>query len=309
VDPQRLRARLDALLGETDAALAAASRELGVDPHPDSLRDFLHREHLFSGEARMQVYREECAYLRDFLRRRGLVSIPAEPLKIVERPVCLQPRRCGSGYLQDLRGSRGGVFYVAGDVDEPAEQGEPRILIRSRCLRRGWGGAHLLAFSRGDVSARLPRRLSAGRGLHTGWEIVLSQQLLNEGYLGRRDCLVSLLRRKQHIELAQLDLELHCIGLDSRKAMERLQKCLLNPQVADRRLIQLARRPTDAVAGVMGWLGIKVTQQALRKQASHWVPGDFNDKLLGQGAVPVPLIIRHGFGEAAWEQVEGQLLA
>jgi hypothetical protein len=309
VDPGWLRPRLVAWLGEASEALDKACRELGLDAQPEGWREFLRRQHLFSGEARIQVYREECAYLRDFLRRRELVSVPPEPLKIVERPVCLRPSRCESGYWPDLQGSRGGVFFVAGDLEEPAGHGESRILIRNRCLRRGWGGAHLLTFAGGDHSARLPRRLSAAGGLRTGWEMVLSQQLLQEGFHGRRDGLVSLLRRRQHIELALLDLELHCFAMDGQTAMERLQACLLNPQFADLRLIELARRPTDAVAGVLGWQEIEGTQQALRKEGPEWGPGEFNDKLLEQGAVPVPLIIRHGFGASVWRAVEHRLVA
>ena len=66
---------------------------------------------------------------------------------------------------------------------------------------------------------------------------------------------------------------------------------------------------SGAVAGVLGGCSIELAQQSLSQRDPLFVRGEFNDRLLGQGVVPVPLVFRHGFGDDLWANISGRLAA
>ncbi|HYN78947.1 MAG TPA: hypothetical protein VES73_14290, partial [Lamprocystis sp. (in: g-proteobacteria)] len=75
-------------------------------------------------------------------------------------------------------------------------------------------------------------------------------------------------------------------------------------------LAQLARRPGDSLAGVLGWLLLEAARR--QQEAWHGVrfnEQDFHDRLVAQGPIPLPLALRYGLGEALWAATVGAVFA
>jgi uncharacterized protein (DUF885 family) len=295
---------LQAVYQDTFRQLAAHAQLMGIAGQPGFVMAFLQRQESFTGEKRIQVYREEATRLKKFIREQGFLTLPEQPFRIIERPVCPRPEQCDSGYLQEPD-RQGGIFFISGHSGDDVG-GEPRSVIRSHCIRQGWTGAHLLTFGTGGSARDLPRRLAPAASFAMAWDLYFRQFLLGSGFCAQQDRLVQLLHQLQAIKLALLDLHLNLGKISSAQALEQLSELELGPLEANRRLIALARAPTDYLAGVVGWLLIHQARVWLQRQEGFSI-GDFNDQLLSQGPVPPALLLPHLFGDELWGKVKDEL--
>jgi hypothetical protein len=305
---QGLATYLEAVYQDTFRQLAAHAQLMGIAGQPGFVIAFLDQQKSFTGEKRIQVYREEATRLKDFVRERGFLSLPEQPFRIIERPVCPRPEQCDSGYLQEPD-RLGGIFFISGQTGNDEDSGgEPRSVIRSHCIRQGWTGAHLLTFGGGESARDLPRRLAPAASFAIAWDLYFRQFLLGSGYCSQEDRLVQLLHQLRAIKLALLDLHLNTGKLSSNEALEELSE--LEPGVleANRRLIDLARSPTDFLAGVVGWLLLHQAKVLQQGQAGFSV-SDFNDQILAHSPAPPALLTPHLFGDELWRKVKDALQA
>jgi uncharacterized protein (DUF885 family) len=294
LSPDSLRTYIQALFRDTKRRL---------DRHRQEHAGELARAECFSGDRRLKVYREEINQLREYIRRRGVVSLPGEPLRIVERPACPQPGECGSGYLRDTE-RHGGVFFISGKGG--GEGGETRAQIRSHCIRQGWSGAHLLAFGGGEQARALPRRLAPAGAFAEAWDLYVRQLLSGIGYFGPGDREVELAHQLHAINLALVDLDLNTGG-DVAWALRRLNETEDDEHHAHRQMVELARRPGDALAGVVGWMLLHQARELQQAVNPEFSVGEFHDSLLRQGPVPPSLLIPHLFGDELWMSVQKEL--
>ncbi len=65
-------------------------------------------------------------------------------------------------------------------------------------------------------------------------------------------------------------------------------------------MAQLARHPGDALAGVLGW---RLLEQVRDRQGAGAGPGApaWRALLASYGAIPLPLVLRYGLGQAPWQ--------
>lgn len=244
-------------------------------------------------------YQALCDGLRQEIRASGLVSLPREPLRVDIRPRCPGLERLGTSYL--ARDARAGTLYLTpGGPGDAAADGES---LRNACLASGWGGAHLFAFADRPRAGRMPRRLANAQSLTLGWHLYLDRalSLRPEADPGRR--LACLERQREHLLLAQLDLDLHRGLVEEDGALARLAALGRAGPTADARLADIARAPGDALAGALGWLLLEAAREewALGEGGAR-SPRDFHDGLLSQGAVPLPLVLGSVFGEDLWRR-------
>lgn len=130
---------------------------------------------------------------------------------------------------------------------------------------------------------RLPRRLANAASLTVGWR-------LYQGLVARREWLLR----------ARLDLDLHRGRCDGDQALDTLRRHGIMGPPADALLAQIARHPGDALAGVLGWRLLERAHGLLRAGGGP-TEAEFHDRLFSLGAIPLPLVLRYGFGQALWQ--------
>lgn len=300
-EAEDVRSFLSAELEAAAGTVADAARALGVLASADGVSEVLQRDPPLDGDARLQFYRDECARLHTQLVRTGLAPLPEAPLRVLDRPLCPHPAGCSVGYAADYAAGAG-VFVIGAGTS-----GEGRTLIRQRCLDQGWAGAHLLGFAGGALGKRLPRRLSASESLARGWGLYLRGQLLAQGPVTEVDRFLDLWHRWRQLRLAELDLMLHVDGMEEPRLAEQLASVERDPRRRQALLVDLARHPTDRVAGAVGW-------RILERVRGLWLASSGNDlaelhrRLFAEGALPLPLIVEHTFGPNLWSRVRDGLL-
>jgi len=283
LEPRRAQADLEAALGRCQDQLAAHCASLGVAP--DRIFERLGADAIDSSR-RLDRYRAESERLAALVASHQLLSLPAAELRIREPPPCPRPLGLGADdYVADPHAGRG-TFFLA-----PLASGgaglEPLACVRARCLDRTWTGDHLLAFAAGNRGWRLPRRLSDAASLTGAWRLYVRERLEELGCLEPNDRLLALTHRCAAIQRGLLDLELHLGELTETEAKARLAS-IRGGGTAD--LIRLARRPGNALAGVLGWRALNAARErALR--AEGFSEAAFHDRLFSAGRVPLSLIL------------------
>jgi hypothetical protein len=263
-----------------------------------------------SGQAPMPGDGPDCQVLCESLRREiqasELVTLPPEPLRLGVRPPCPGLDRLGHYYL--AQGPVGGTLYLPPrGSDEAALDPES---LRELCLAAGWGGDHLFAFGNRHRAWLMPRRLANGSSLTTGWHLYLDRRLSAAPGSAPQRRLHALKRQRHQLLLARLDLDLHRGTIDAPQALARLAEEGLEGPVAEARLVQMARNPGDSLAGALGWLLLEAARECQEAdQANVFSPRSFHDRLVSQGAVPLPLVLRSAFGEPLWQAAQARVLA
>ncbi len=290
-DPGALREPLARSLRQTELALAGLDTGQDRDPS-DLIGQVAGLASPRDGTA--QRHRRVCDDLRREIEEQGVVGLPSAALEISERLACPRPRRLGADYLARDTGS--GTLYL------PAAhpRAEPPAKIRARCLAKGWGGSHLLAFAGGDRARRMARRVCNGVSLVSGWNLYLCRRLADSSDGSRRH--QSLMRRRDSILRAQLDLDLHAGAVNSGQAMAHLRGLGYDESAATVELAHTAARPGDALAGVLGWLMLEQIRDQQREiQGADFSERELHDRLVAHGSVPLPLVLKHGLGYPMWE--------
>lgn len=241
--------------------------------------------------------RPPCEGLRRELEASGLVTLPGARLRFARRPGCPGMGRLAVPYLSHDDGT--GTLYLS-PVGAGLPPGGPES-IRELCLTGGWGGAHLLAFANRPRANRTPRRLANASSLRTGWHLYLDRQLARQASSDPERVCASLARRHACLRLAKLELEVHLGRIDADEALTRLAALGFGGHEGEARLAQVARAPGDALAEAMGWLLLEAARSELQASPGDGLsPRDFHDRLLAQGAVPLPLALGTAFGEPLW---------
>ena len=294
-DPQALGASIDRALRETELALESLS-----DPE-DSTRPPVALDS--GGQASpsraelLLLHRRACEAAVAEIESSGLVSLPGAPLRIAAVPACPWP---GTREAVYLAGDGAGTLFVPASL--PSGERETLAQIRERCLAGGWGGRHLLAWSASGPARRLVRRVANGSSLSHAWVLYLSARLSALSGDGER-LRVSLSLQRERLRLGRLDLDLHGGRLDGEEALAQAGDLGLDPESAELAVARIALAPGDALAGALGLLLLREA----RSSAAGFDERAFNDRLLSQGAIPLPLAIGRGFGEAllqgAWASV------
>lgn len=301
-----LRRYLEALYQDTFRLFEQHAAAMGITGEPGFALAHLARQASYVGEERLQVYRDEAKQLSWFIRRTGILSLPGQPFRITQRPLCPLPNACDSGYVQDSD-RRSGVFFISGQGSEEARLGEPRSVIRSHCIRQGWLGAHLLNFG-GESHARdLPRRLAPTGVFATAWDLYIRQVLAGMDYFDDEDRLVHLVHQLHALKLALVDMDLNLGRIDAREAAAALARYEPDVGIAAGLLARLARHPTDALAGAVGWLLLFQAHALQQETDAAFNLEDFHNRVLNHGQVPPALMIPYSFGDELWARVQAEL--
>ena len=143
---------------------------------------------------------------------------------------------------------------------------------------------------------RLPRRLANAASLTVGWRLYQGHHTAH-GEAGQ--CPQGLVDRRERLLRARLDLDLHRGRCDGDQALDTLRHHGIAGPPADALLAQIALHPGDALAGVLGWRLLERAHGLLRAEGGP-TAAEFHDRLFSLGAIPLPLVLRYGFGQALW---------
>jgi hypothetical protein len=302
IDADSLHAYGEELFARTRAELAKVCRELGAED-AGALAKRIQADHPPAAEL-LGVYRREMQAAHDFLASHALVSLPAATrLEVVETPVFLRHQIPFAAYSEPSPNdpTQQGYYYVTPPRDAAELAEHDYAGLRHTCVHEAWPGHHLqfVTANLNPPARSLPRFFNASATLYEGWALYCEQLMHEQGFLDRPENRFILLKDRLWRALRiVIDVGIHTRGLGIDAAADRMVAHLGFPRSqALAELTWYSQAPTVPMGYAVGWALIN----ALRgQQPPGFALKEFHDRLLSQGSIALPLVIRRAFGGDAW---------
>ena len=255
----------------------------------------------------LQTYKKEMESARDFVIRKGLVTIPAdERLDVIPTPSFSRPILPYAAYMNpaQFEEQQTGHFYVT-LIDESLSQEEQEEILRGHpsfgipviALHEGYPGHHLQLVIANKLENRL-RRLLETTVFVEGWALYCEEMMYDAGFY--RDPRSRLLQLKDQLWRACrviIDVGLHTKTMSYEQAIDLLvNDAKLQRLHAQKEVTRYTYTPTQPMSYLIGKKQILEFRNDYQKKVGNdFNLRDFHDKLLSFGSIPVCLI-RDAFG-------------
>jgi uncharacterized protein (DUF885 family) len=295
--PDRLRAWVTRVAADTVVRLGELARRLIGKDDLSGLESYLEGINPHAGPTRLEAARALCQSVRELGHRLGWAILPERGLRVAEKTSCLVPGLGEQTYLIDADGA--GCLLLP---PLPGGEVESEPALFDRCLDAGWLGSHLLESNGLPGRSGLARRLNRSAGLGQGWGIYLRDLLVREAELASPEREAALLLHNLgQFRRALLDVDVHDAELSYEDALVRVGEI---PGVGSERahfeLVGICRQPGEALAGAVGGLLIEAARHRLEPELGR---RQFHSRLLRQGPVALPLVLRMEFGASLWQEL------
>ena len=250
----------------------------------------------------LQTYRKEMESAREFVKRKGLVTIPAgEHLDVIPTPPFTRPIIPYAAYMNpaQFEEQQTGHFYVT-LIDEtisPEEKeeilkGHPSFGIPVIALHEGYPGHHLQLVVANRLKNRL-RRLLETTVFVEGWALYCEEMMFEAGFY--KDPRSRLLQLKDQLWRACrviIDVGLHTKTMSYEQAVDLLvDDAKLQRVHAQKEVTRYTYTPTQPMSYLIGKKQILELRNDYRKKTgARFDLREFHDKLLNFGSIPVCLI-------------------
>jgi uncharacterized protein (DUF885 family) len=312
VSSMDLRALGERLFQHTQEEMLVACREMGA-PDMATLLRRINADHP-SADQLLQHYRDAMHAAHAFVRDRDLVSLPLPTrVDVVETPEFLRHQIPFAAYSEPSPqdAEQQGHYYVTPPVDAEQLAEHNHAGIAHTCVHEAWPGHHLqfVVANRTPVARSLPRLLNPSSTLYEGWALYCEQLMHEQGFLARPEARFLLLKDRLWRALRILiDVDLHTRGLTLEAAADLMVRHLgFNRDLALADLTWYTRAPTVPMSYATGWSIINVLRTRLRRDTPDFDLKQFHDRLLSQGSIGLPRVVRRVFGDAAWDAVAQEL--
>ena len=301
------------LFETTLAELKAETQRLRGDADVSALTRQIQARHPAAGDL-LTAYREAMGAAKDFVAQHELVTMPhTEKLKVMETPVFLRHVIPFAAYMEPSPGDKQqkGWYYVT-PAHTDAALGEHNLAsLRHTCVHEAWPGHHcqFVTANSNVVASSLPRLSNPSATLYEGWALYCEQLMQEQGFLDVPESRFILLKDRLWRALRiVLDVELHTRGLDMKTAAQRMQDALgFTHEQAMADLTWYTRAPTVPMGYATGWALITATREQLQTRDEAFALREFHDRLLAEGSIALPYVLKQQFGDALWDEVQREV--
>ena len=249
----------------------------------------------------VSAFRDTVDRARHFLEARDLVTLPPQPLEVVETPAFLRPLMPFAAYSPPAAFGdyRTGTFYVTspGPGHTTAGAGCSTHEIASTVAHEAWPGHHLqLSVARNSPSD--VRRVSWTPVTVEGWALYCEELMAEQGFFASvEERLFQRLHLLWRAVRIALDVGLHTRGMTPEQAADILvDRVAMDRGKAHAEVSRYCAWPTYQLCYAVGRREFLHLRDAWRSAAGPDAPlREFHDAVLAYGGLPVSLI-RWGMG-------------
>jgi len=288
------------LVEETRKEMEKVAEGIDPDKHFEEIINDTKKAHP-SEEDLLDYYRRESEKVKEFVRQKNLVDIPAGDLVIEETPEPFRPIIPYAAYLDPapLEEEQTGRFFLT-PVDpgketavKEAQLGEHSYYsIPLIVLHEGYPGHHLQLCYANRASSLL-KKIANSNLFIEGWAFYCEQLMEQQGYL--KDPRNRLHRLKDQLWRAcriVVDVSLHARKMTFDQAVDYMEKvALLERNSAITEVRRYTATPTQPMSYLIGKLEIlKIVEEYRRKKGKDFNLKQFHHDLLSYGSLPPELI-------------------
>ena len=297
------------LFETTLAELKEETRRLRGDEDVAALTRQIEVQHPSEGEL-LAAYQQCMEQARAFVMQHQLLSLPQpENLKVIETPAFLRHHIPFAAYMQPTPQDpqQQGWYYVTPPANEEALGHHNFASLPHTCVHEAWPGHHcqFVTANLNRVASNLPRLSNPSATLYEGWALYCEQLMFEQGFLQAPESRFVLLKDRLWRSLRiLLDVELHTRGLEVAEAAERMQTVLgFTREQALADLTWYTRAPTVPMGYATGWALITAARERLQQSDADFDLAGFHDRLLAEGSIGLPFVMKTQFGDVFWEML------
>ena len=301
------------LFETTLAELKAETKRLRGDDDIAALTRQIQEKHPAAADL-LNAYQQAMEAAKEFVAQHQLVTIPtAEKLKVVETPAFLHHVIPFAAYMEPApKDSQQRGWYYVTPAENDAALGEHNYAsLRHTCVHEAWPGHHcqFVTANLSSVASSLPRLSNPSATLFEGWALYCEQLMQEQGFLDAPESRFILLKdRLWRAMRIMLDVELHTRGLEVESAAQRMQEVLgFTHEQAMADLTWYTRAPTVPMGYATGWALIVATRTQLQKVDEEFDLRQFHDRLLAEGSIGLPFVLKQQFGDELWDSVSREV--
>jgi uncharacterized protein (DUF885 family) len=291
------------ILEETRREMEALAQKISRGKSAREIIEDAKNRHPRPGEL-LSVYRREMARAREFVEKKGIVTIPeGEKLVVKPTPSALRPTIPYAAYMMPgpLEEKQEGIFlvtpvdrFVPPRLREEKLRGHYFAKIGVTVVHETYPGHHLQLVFANRYAKSLPRKLgSALSSLFVeGWAFYCEELMESLGYLA--DPVQKLARLQDQLWRAAriiLDVSLHTKGMEVGEGVEFLvREAGLERPNALAEVRRYTQSPTQPLSYLVGKLEIlKVIEEYKEKHPGASLR-EIHDAVLSQGSLPPKLL-------------------
>jgi hypothetical protein len=297
------------LFNMTLAELKAETKRIRGDEDVQALSWQIQAEHPAATKL-LATYQERMEAARAFVRQHRLLSVPqVENLEVIATPGFLRHLIPFAAYLQPtpMDPEQQGWYYVTPASGEAALGKHNFAGLPHTCVHEAWPGHHcqFVTANLNAVASTLPRLSNPSATLFEGWAVYCEQLMQEQGFLNAPEARFVLLKDRLWRALRiLLDVELHTRGLEVTEAAQRMQAILgFSREQAMAEVTWYTRAPTVPMGYATGWALINAARERLQQHKLDFELANFHDRLLAEGSIGLPFVLKTQFGDAFWEEV------
>lgn len=261
----------------------------------------------------LEEYRREVERAREFVRLRGLATLPdGERLHVVETPAFQRTVTPFAAYVAPapFESAREGFLWVTPPPAEAPPEVRSRMLedhlrpsIPATVVHETYPGHHLQLSAACRIPSRV-RRFFGTSVLVEGWAFYCEQMMAEQSYYP--DARSRVLQIKDQLWRAcrvVIDVGLHTRGLTVDRAVDMLHDVArLETPGARAEVLRYTRTPTQPMSYAVGKQAIlDLREDARRRLGAAFDLGAFHDDFLSFGSIPIALIRGQMLGRPARE--------
>jgi uncharacterized protein (DUF885 family) len=249
-----------------------------------------------------ETYKETMMAARDFVRKKGLVTIPdGEELEVIPTPPFDRPTIPYAAYMSPAPFEREqkGFFYVT-PIDESVSKDDQRAQLKGHpsynipviALHEAYPGHHLQLVLANRSKSKV-RRILATTVFIEGWALYCEEMMREAGfYSDPRTVLFKLKNELWRACRVIIDVGLHTGQMDYDQAVNLLVDAAKLQKVhAEKEVTRYTYTPTQPLSYLIGKNQIlELRRDYQKKLGADFKLREFHDRLLSFGSIPVVLI-------------------
>lgn len=248
----------------------------------------------------LSVYRRETRWLRRFVGKHGLVTLPrGESLQVIETPAFTRSTIPFAAYVDPpmFRGKNRGTFFVTPVTVRDSKRAESLLqehnfsALRVTSLHEGYPGHHLQFAVQRHAPGRMMRTYNCS-SFYEGWALYCEEMMYEAGCYDAWGRLIQLKDKLWRACRVIVDVNLHTREMTDAEAVRFMAKELkMSPVSARADVNWYTMRPTVPQSYLTGMLRLRQLREKMRRK---W--GDafslrrYHDAILRCGAIPIPLL-------------------
>lgn len=296
--PEQIQAAANKVLAETKAEMDRVAAKLDPNQKWWEILEDAKKKH-WPPDQVLPEYRKTTERARQWVLEKKLASIPEEKLDVIETPLFMRFVTPYAAYFAPAafeKEQKGFYFVTPVDTDLPAEEregllGEFYIDIENTTVHEAYPGHHLQFIHQNRLSKI--RRMSGTSLMSEGWGLYCERLAEEFGFYSTPiDSLQAYRWLLVRAVRVLIDVGLHVQGMSFDEAVNlMLEHTRLERGAAEGEVRRYTQTPTQPLSYLMGMLMIQdLREEYTRIQGDRFKIGEFHDKVLGYGSIPVPMI-------------------